>query len=221
LADTPSTGGLLAPRTAATYPDFVHPNQLANGYANMAAQIQDAMSMPSRYPSSPFWGNGAGRFAYGTAPYGTPAYGNPAGRNAPWYVTGANGQGGQYPNPGTILGQPPQIPGGLLGGTPKQGGGVLNSQPGPVSQPTQTVDNVTYQSGQVTPNERAQLTSGGLPAVVNYWNSLPDNTARSQFLQGTGGLGLYGLLPADVFNAINYNDPGYDIGQYAHLTAGR
>jgi hypothetical protein len=106
------------PLTPATFPNFI-PGY--SNYANLGAQMQDTMGMPSRYAQGWTWGNGAGRYAFGS---GAP-YGDPSGRNAPWYVTGANGQGGGYPNPGTTMGQgQSQVPAGQPGAF--TGGGLLN-----------------------------------------------------------------------------------------------
>jgi hypothetical protein len=199
--------GLLAPRTAATFPNFVHPDVF--GYDNIFAQMQDAMGMPSRYSQSPFWGNGAGRYAYGS---GAP-YGNPAGRNAPWYVTGANGQGGQYPNPGTILGQgqstvPPGQPGantGLLGKPqPKVDGGLLGSGlnpaanmqsgPAPTNVPTATApgygatSQATSQFNAATSNDALQNLYRANPQAFRDW-VLQGKITNDQLSAISGGLG--------------------------------
>jgi hypothetical protein len=212
------------PIPAATFPNFVPGYD--GGYANLGAQIQDALGMASRYSNASTWGNGAGRYAYGS---GAP-YGDPSGRNAPWYVTGANGAAGHYPNPGTILGQgvstipagqPGAYTGGLLG-APKdnrvavdnfpQAGLLARANPETTQQELASLPqqggNVIANGAMQPGNLTAQQMQGMKPAdysslwdslgAVGRYNLITGNSQAAQSLLGSGKINS-GTI-SDYFN---------------------
>jgi hypothetical protein len=88
------------------------------GYANHADQIRAAFGLPDTLSSSPFYGQGAGRYSYANGTGNGKAYPKNAGRSAPWLGNGT------FPSFAPNGGVPAPAGGGLL----SSGG---NSQPVP------------------------------------------------------------------------------------------
>lgn len=174
---TPATPAWqLAPLQPATFPNYWPAIRQDQGYDNLFAQMQDSLRVPETYGGSWPWGNGAGRYAFGT---GAP-YGQPAGRNAPWFVTGANGLGGLlspglngmgghnqdlYQNGGAgLLGRP-----GGIGGPPTSG--PIN-QVGGGQAPVIQNGAPASQAQSLVPGKAADAKSN--PGVNNF-GAIPSN----------------------------------------------
>jgi hypothetical protein len=120
-------GNTVATNTSRWHPDMPVPNwpqypsgdlaQYGLGYANLADQILAASRLPDSLSSSPFYGQGAGRYAYAQGMGNGTAFPKNAGRSAPWL---GNGSFPSFPGQPAAGGQQ----GGLLGSSG-------NSQPVP------------------------------------------------------------------------------------------
>jgi hypothetical protein len=222
---TPATGGTSGGNTVATTPGRWHPDSpipnwpqypsgdLApynGGYANLADQIRASFGLADGLSSSPFYGQGAGRYSYAQGMGDGKAFPKNAGRSAPWLGNGL------FPSFGGV--QQPAQP------TAPAGGGLLgstgNSQPVPSvttngKPPTKDASGLL---GAAPANGGAGSTTnpGYIPGVNLPYGQVPSTGAPLNQYGGPTGADLSHLWGESV-----YGDPGTYFGPATNMSASR